>query len=400
MSKKNSLFTGLLIMLFAFAALSCQKKHLFSVEQAQKSLAIAEQHYLAKIAATPKGLMPRSFQGDTLTYSNIWWWCSGFYPGTLWYLYEHSGNNLLKEEAQIRTLMLDTLQYRTNDHDLGFMLYCSYGNALRITGDSLTYKKPLINGAKSLATRFNEKAGCTKSWDWDGGKKWVYPVIIDNMMNLELLMWAAKNAPDSSLQHVAVTHAETTLKNHFRPDFSSWHVLDYDTNTGEVLQKLTHQGYSNESAWARGQAWALYGFTMMYRESNNSKFLDQAIGIANFLLNHPNMPSDGVPYWDFDAPNIPNEERDASAGAIMASALLELSGYISGKLRSKYKAAAENTLATLSSSDYLAKPGTNGNFILKHSVGSKPGKSEVDVPLTYADYYYVEALLRYLSISK
>jgi hypothetical protein len=252
------------------------------------------------------------------------------------------------------------------------------------------YKEVLLQGAKSLTKRFNPNTGVIKSWDHAKGQ---YLVIIDNMMNLELLFWATKVSGDSSFYKIAVTHANTTMKNHFRPDNSSYHVLKYDTITGEVLSKKTAQGYADESAWARGQAWGLYGYIVTYRETKDKKYLDQAVKIADFILQHPNLPKDKVPYWDHNAPNIPNEERDASAAAITASALLELSAYVkNGKELVK---EAEEILTNLSSPAYLAAVGTNNDFILMHSTGHKPAKSEIDVPIIYADYYYIEGLLRY-----
>jgi hypothetical protein len=220
------------------------------------------------------------------------------------------------------------------------------------------------------------------------------------MMNLEFLMWAANVSGDAKFKDICVTHSNTTIKNHFRPDYSSFHVVSYDTITGLPEKKNTHQGYSDESAWGRGQAWGLYGYTVMYRETKIQSYLNQAIHIANFVINHPNMPDDKIPYWDFNDPDIPNTLRDASAGAIIASALVELSGYVDGELSKEYLKVAERQVRTLSSPEYFAELGTNGNFILKHSVGHLKGNSEVDVPLTYADYYYIEALLRFKALQK
>ncbi len=316
-------------------------------------------------------------------------WTSAFYSGNLWYMYDLTKNKKWEKAARRWTAGLEKEKYNTHTHDLGFMLYCSFGNGLRLTNDP-AYKEILIQGAKSLSTRFNKKAGVIKSWDHG---KWQFPVIIDNMMNLEFLFWATKVTGDSSFYKIAVTHANTTMKNHFRADNSSYHVIDYDTLTGNVIAKVTAQGYANESAWARGQAWGLYGYTVTYRETKDKRYLDQAVKIAEFFLNHPNLPKDKVPYWDFNAPNIPNEERDASAAAIAASGLLELSAYV--KNGNKYVKAAEEILTSLSTPAYQAEVGSNNNFILKHSVGHKPAKSEIDVPIIYADYYYIEGLLRY-----
>jgi unsaturated chondroitin disaccharide hydrolase len=272
------------------------------------------------------------------------------------------------------------------------MMYNSYGNGLRLTVDT-AYEKVLLTAAKSLSTRFRPNVGCIQSWG--SSRNWQCPVIIDNMMNLELLMWAFEVTGDSLYYKICISHSDTTIKNHYRPDYSSYHVVSYDTITGKVQVKQTHQGADDESAWSRGQIWGLYGFISMYRETHLERYLDQATHIADFLINHPNMPEDKIPYWDFNAPDIPNAKRDASAGAIMASALIDLSRQVDSVSGKKYLEVAEKQIRTLASPEYMAKLGENGNFILKHSVGSLPDKSEVDVPLSYADYYFLEALLRY-----
>jgi unsaturated chondroitin disaccharide hydrolase len=316
-------------------------------------------------------------------------WTSGFYAGNLWYLYDYTNDKKWEVAARKWTAGLEKEKHNTQTHDLGFMLYNSFGNGYRLTRDP-HYKEVLIEGARSLSTRFSPVTGCIQSWDHG---KWQFPVIIDNMMNLEFLFWATKVTGDSSFYKIAVTHANTTLKNHFRTDNSSYHVVDYDTISGKVIERVTAQGFANESAWARGQAWGLYGFTVTYRETKDKRYLDQAVKIADFFLSHPNLPKDKVPYWDFNAPKIPDEERDASAAAIAASGMLELSQYVSnGK---KYFQAAEKILTSLGSPAYRADVGTNANFILKHSVGHKPAKSEIDVPLIYADYYFIEGMMRY-----
>ncbi len=322
-------------------------------------------------------------------------WTSGFYPGCLWYMYEHTGDEKFLEAAKHFTLNVQEQQYNGGTHDLGFMINNSFGNGYRLTSDP-AYREVVIQSARTLSTRFNPNVGCTRSWDHNQDK-WQFPVIIDNMMNMELLFWVAKETDDQEMYDLAVSHSETTMKNHFREDNSSWHVIDYDTITGEVLHRHTHQGYAHESAWARGQAWGLYGFTMVYRETGDQKFLDQAQKIADFMLNHENLPEDMVPYWDFNAPNIPDEERDASAGAILCSGLYELSTHL-GAAGAKYREAADKILTSLSSDKYRAPVGENHNFILMHSVGSKPADSEVDVPLIYADYYFIEACMRKLEL--
>ncbi|MEA5427026.1 glycoside hydrolase family 88 protein [Arcicella lustrica] len=323
------------------------------------------------------------------------WWCSGFFGGSLWYIFEETKSPFWKEVAHNWSMAVKKEQFNTGTHDLGFMLYCPFGNGYRLTKNA-EYKDIMLVGAKSLATRFDPNVGLIKSWN--KLKQYNYPVIIDNMMNLEFLFWAAKTSGNKEMYNLCLSHADSTLKNHFRPDGSSFHVICYDEK-GQPLAKITHQGYSDASAWARGQAWAMYGYTVMYRETKQKKYLDMAEKIANFYLNNPNLPADKIPYWDFNAPNIPNEERDASAGAVTASALLELSTY-TGKKGKEYFKAAETMLTSLSSPEYKANLGENNHFILKHSVGAKPLKSEIDVPLVYADYYYLEALLRYQSLSK
>ena len=317
-------------------------------------------------------------------------WTSGFFPGELWYLYELTGKSTWKEQAELFTKKIEPQQFDRSTHDLGFEIYCSYGNGYRLTKDP-QYKSVIIQAATTLSKRFSPVTGTIKSWDHN--PKWGYPTIIDNMMNLELLFEAAKLSGDSSFYKIAVRHANTTMRNHFRNDNSSFHVVDYDTvNAGKVIKITTHQGYSDQSAWARGQTWGLYGFTLCYRETKDPAYLIQAERIADYLLTNPNLPADMVPYWDFNAPNIPNEPRDASAAAIMASALYELSLY--SKNKKNYLSVAGKILENLTL-NYRSPVGQNKGFLLLHSTGSKPGNSEVDVPINYADYYYLEALRRY-----
>lgn len=315
-------------------------------------------------------------------------WVSGFFPGELWYLYEYTKNQKWADVAKQYTTYIEPEQFDKGTHDVGFKVYCSVGNGYRLTHDA-RYKDIIIQAAKTLSTRFNPKVGCIKSWDHR--KEWPYPVIIDNMMNLELLFAATTLSGDSSFYKIAVAHANTTMKNHFRPDYSSYHVVDYDPETGAVLHKATHQGYADESAWARGQGWGLYGYTLCYRETKNPVYLKQAEAIAKFIFSNPNLPKDKVAYWDFNDPAIPNVPRDASAAALMASALYELSTY--SKNGKEYRKTADQIMASLTKS-YQAKPGESHGFILVHSTGHKPAKSEIDVPISYADYYYLEALLR------
>ena len=338
---------------------------------------------------------PRSINKDgTFFSSNYKWWCSGFYPGSLWYVYEYTGDEKYKDLALKYQVGLEPLRYRTDDHDIGFQLMCSYGNCLRLTADEGLCVPVIIDGARSLATRFDPEVGCTRSWN---NKKWTFPVIIDNMMNMELLLKAAELGGADSLKTIALSHARTTMKNHFREDKSCYHLVDYDPETGQVIGKQTVQGYADESAWARGQAWALYGYPMVYRFTREQDVLDHAVAVAEYIL--PRLPEDGIPYWDYDAPDVPNDVRDASAAAIMASGLIELSTYVDAERSARYLSAAERMLRTLASDEYLAEPGSHYGFLLKHSTGNKNKDSEVDVPLTYADYYFLEALLRYRALA-
>ena len=322
-------------------------------------------------------------------------WRSGFFPGSVWYLYELTGDQTLLPLAQKYTEAISEAQYLTWHHDIGFIINCSFGNGLRIN-QKPEYKDVMIEAANSLCTRFREKPGTIQSWNvsgnsWQAQRGWECPVIIDNMMNLELLFEATRLSGDSTFYNIAVSHANTTMKNHFRADNSCYHVIDYSLKDGSVRNRHTAQGYAHESAWARGQAWAVYGFTTCYRYTHDKRYLDQAEKTLNFYLNDKNLPKDLIPYWDFDAPEIPNEPRDVSTAACIASALYEMDGYCPGK---NYKELADKILKNLSGPDYKAKVGENGNFILMHSVGSIPHGAEIDVPLNYADYYYEEALIR------
>ena len=360
----------------------------------EKGLYTATSHALrmAKTLAPQKGKFPKTTRNGKLVTSDYSWWCSGFFPGELWYLYENYPSAELKKYAELFTNQVEQAKNITRTHDLGFMLNCSFGNGYRLTNNQ-HYKDVLITGANTLSTRFNEKIGLIRSWDFNA-KVWQYPVIIDNMMNLEYLMWAYKATGEKKFKDMAMSHADKTMKHHFRKDYSCYHVVSYDKQTGKPHKKQTHQGYADNSSWSRGQGWALYGYTMMYRETGKKAYLKQAKHVAAFLMNHPNMPEDKIPYWDFDAPQTSTTPRDASAAALMASALIELGQIVGGKEGKEYIAYAEQQIRSLTSPEYLAEVGTNANFAIKHCTGNFPGKSEVDAPLSYGDYYYVEALIR------
>lgn len=315
-------------------------------------------------------------------------WKSGFWPGILWYSYEYSGDEVIKEQAERFTRMLYPVsERRAGNHDIGFQIYCSLGNGYRVTKNP-EYREVMLRAADSLATLYNPAVGTICSWPYR--KEWLHNTIIDNMMNLELLFWAAKNGGGEHLYDIARRHAEVTMRNHFREDLSTYHLVVYDPASGEKLKGITHQGYSDSSMWARGQAWAIYGFTMAYRETGDTEFLETAKGAADIYLE--SLPPDCVPYWDFNAPDIPDAPKDASAAAIVASALLEMQGYVEQAKAERYNGAAVEMLTSLSSEAY--RSGETNNAFLLHSTGHKPGGSEIDASIVYADYYYIEALMR------
>lgn len=320
-------------------------------------------------------------------------WTSGFYIGNLWQLYNLTADTRYKELAYKWMPFLEKEKINNRTHDMGFKMYCSYGKAYEYT-KATNYKEILLESAQTLCTRFNPKVGSIRSWDHHQDK-WEFPVIIDNMMNLELLFEAAKLSSDPKFKDIAVTHANTTLKNHFRKEDSCYHVLDYDTISGNVRSKMTHQGYSDESSWARGQSWAVYGFTMCYRYTKDDAYLKRAEATAQFFMNHKNMPSDGIPFWDFNDPSIPNAPRDASAAAIMASGLIELYTYTNND---DYLMYANKVIHSLSSDKYVLSESVNAPFILDHSTGDWSRKAELDEPIIYADYYFIEALTRLKSL--
>ena len=368
------------LVLCAYGKPSGLKREL---KQALK-VAVEQEKQQALRMADKEGNFPRTYEAGEVKFTDVRGWVSGFFPGSLWLLYEYTGDKELRVSAEKYTRWLESLKDYRGTHDLGFMVFCSYGNAYRLTGEEY-YKDIIMQASASLASRFDKEVGCIRSWNT--GRK-VNPeldfrVIIDNMMNLEMLEWAGYH-------DIARKHADTTIKNHFREDNSSYHVVAYNELTGEVVEKRTAQGRHKESAWSRGQSWGLYGYTMMYRMTGDKRYLDQAVRIADYLI--PRLPADAVPNWDYDAQE---QSKDSSAAAIMASALIELYGFTKNV---DYLATAERQLSSLCSEEYFAKVGENGNFLLKHGVGHYMAKSEVDVPLSYGDYYFIEAAMRYLKL--
>lgn len=316
-------------------------------------------------------------------------WTSGFFPGSLWQIYQLTGNEDFKKKAEQWTAFIEKEKLNNGTHDMGFKVYCSFGNGLK-TEDNQAYKDVIVESAKTLITRYDDDIESIRSWDFNEDI-WQFPVIIDNMMNLELLFEATKITGDSTFHNIAVKHANTTLKNHFRPDGSTWHVLDYDTITRQPRMKVTHQGINDNSAWARGQGWAINGFTMMYRYTKDTKYLDRAMATTNFFINHKNLPEDGIPYWDFDDPAIPNAPRDVSAAAVVASALVELYRYTQNEAYLNY---SKKVVVSIKSVNYVLPENIDAPFILDHSSGDWSKRLEMDEPIVYGDYYFLETLIR------
>lgn len=400
---KSSIIAACAALLAATACTSPEKKTdwaTHAIENARTQIGLE----IDTIEAGGKFMNPVTLttKGDVY-YCGYADWRSGFFPGSVWYLYELTGDTTLLPLARKYTEAISEAQNLTWHHDIGFIIYCSFGNAFRLAPRP-TDKEVIMQAARSLCTRFREKPQVIQSWDvkgnsWQSERGWECPVIIDNMMNLELLFAATRLSGDSTYSRVAIAHANRTLQEHFRPDGSCYHVIDYSIEDGTVRHRHTAQGYAHESAWSRGQAWAIYGFTVCYRETGDRRYLDQAIKTFHFMKNHPNLPDDLIPYWDMDAPGIPDEPRDASSASIIASALYELST-CPVENPQEYKDYADRIMQSLASDSYTAPIGENGRFVLMHSVGSIPHNSEIDVPLNYADYYYLEALQRKLKLEQ
>lgn len=394
---KAPILYGTAMAALAILATSCGRAGQATDFVSENAVYAAEQYrgHLQIIDSVGHFINPRTVNPDGSTwYVPVDDWCSGFFPGCLWYIGELNNDESWKERAASYTETLDTAQYLTWHHDVGFIIGSSYLNGYRLGGHD-EYASAVVNAARSLSTRFRPGAGVIQSWNVDSGwqseRGWACPVIIDNMMNLEVMFEASRLTNDSTYYNIAVAHANTTKDNHFRSNNSCYHVVDYDPQTGEVRKRQTAQGYADESSWARGQAWALYGYTMCYRYTGDKAYLDHAVKVCDMIFSDPSMPEDLVPYWDYNAPNIPSEPRDASAAACTASALYEMSTYLP---EGGYKEKADKILESLASPAYRAEIGTNGHFLLMHSVGSIPHGHEIDVPINYADYYFLEALLR------
>lgn len=385
---KNTVIISLVVL----TAFGCKNDIKTKVDNSDDLEQLLEQRY-SKLASYPIDSLsfPRSVNLKTNRINKVPSkdWTSGFFPGNLWQIYELTGDDTFKDKAKQWTNFIEKEKYNNRTHDMGFKVFCSYGNGLKHYNNE-DYMRIIIESAQTLSTRFNDDIGSIRSWDFNKDI-WQFPVIIDNMMNLELLFEATKISGDSTFHKLAVKHANTTLKNHFRLDNSSYHVVDYDTITFKPRLKVTHQGFNDESSWARGQGWAIYGYTMAYRYTKDKKYLDRAIATAEFYLNHKNLPEDGIPYWDFEDPEIPNAPRDVSAGTIVASALVELYGYTDNDIFLTY---SKKVISSLKSNEYVLDSAIEVPFILNHSTGNWPKNDEIDEPIVYADYYFLETLLR------
>ena len=387
----NKVSSSFLILGFALLA-SCKSGINSQTKSTSASENLLEKRYKMLLDYPVDSMsIPRSMTIKTNTIKKVPSrdWTSGFFAGNLWQLYRLTGNEAYKNQAQKWTPFSKKESVNSNSHDVGFKVFCSFGEALKVENKE-EYKAVIIKGAETLCIRFNAKVGAIRSWDFNK-EIWDYPVIIDNMMNLELLFEASKLSGNKKYREIAIQHANTTLKNQFRTDNSCYHVIDYDPTTGAVRKKTTLQGNNDDSVWARGQGWAVYGYTMSYRYTKDPAYLKQAEATATFFMTHKNLPEDGIPYWDFKDPAIPNSARDVSAATVMASALYELYGYTKNK---SYLAFADKIMTSLHSDKYILSDTIKAPFILDHSTGNWPKHDEIDEPIIYADYYFLEALLR------
>lgn len=366
----------------------------FDDETANRVLLFARQQALRTDAVVPPGQYPQSTQNGTWrTFSagDLVGWTQGFFPGELWYLYEDSGDAVLRSKADDRTWPLEVQKTNSTTHDTGFKLMTSFGNGYRLTG-STAQQQVLLTGAASLAKRYNAKLGYVVCCDWNR-PTWLAPLVVDTMMDIELLLWGAAHGGQAAWKDMALSHALKTRDLLVRADGSSYHVVDFDPNTGVMRLRGTYQGAGNETTWARGQTWLMYGYTMVYRYTRDARMLAAAEKTSDWYVNH--LPTDSIPLWDFNAP-ANQQYKDTSAAAAAASALLELSGYTADPARKqRYQEVALRTLDALSSPAYLVASGMPKTSVLLHGVGNLPAKSEIDVGLIYGDYYFVEALLAY-----
>lgn len=322
-------------------------------------------------------------------------WTSGFFPACLWQAYAATGDTMWRRAAQSYLPRLAPQADNRRTHDLGFMIYLSHAPAWTLLGDRSALEV-IERAASSLASRYDSRSGLIRSWETTG--RWQQPTIIDNLMNLELLFAASRWLGDSSWYQMAHTHALRSAELHQRADGSHFHVVDIDPATGQVRAKGNRQGLHDHSVWSRGQAWAIYGFAMAYRETADTILLHAARRSAQYFLTQ--LPPDAIPYWDFALPNPEGEPRDASAGAIAAAGLLLLAEQESvDSLAQLWKMGSRDLLRSLAAPPMLTREARH-HFTLQHATGNAKRNHEVDVPLIYADYYFTEALCRWEQLSE
>jgi unsaturated chondroitin disaccharide hydrolase len=316
-------------------------------------------------------------------------WTAGFYAATLWRTYERTHDPAWRQRAETWQAGL-ARQTSQDSTDLGFKLFDTYGVGYQLTGDE-SYKRVVLAAADTVAHRYNSKVGMFRVWD-KANDQTRFRVNIDALMNQELMFWAGQNGGNPQYADMAKHHALRALQDLVRPDGGTWMVASYDQKTGALLGHSTKQGYATESTWSRGQAWAVYGFTTAYRYTKDPRFLDGARRTADYFVRR--LPPDRVPYWDFDVPNKATAPRDTSASAVVASALVELSGYETDPAAKQHDTdTARDILTALSSPTYAPR---NQTFaaMLQHGTQHYPA-GWADTGIMFGDYYFVEALGRY-----
>jgi unsaturated chondroitin disaccharide hydrolase len=367
------------------------------------ALEFAADQLTQTVATTSTTAYPRYTQSyNSWNSGNAAYWGSGFFPGCLWMMYEATGDNQFRTWAETWTAGLEGQATTSPLHDVSFQIFTSYGNGHRLTGNA-GYPPVLQDAALNMSDLFHAPSGViTLGWG-----NWQSPSAIDAMMNLQLLFWAAKNGGLQAWHDMAVSHCYATATDLVRPDGGTYQIVDYDIVTGDIVVQEALQGYADESTWSRGQGWAVYGYTVAFRETGDPNFLNLAVATADYYID--NSPADGVAWWDFDTPDIPNTERDTSAGSVAASALIELSNLTDDpQLREKFNTAACRILLALclpeQAGGYLAEDG-NGSVLspglLMHGchfhpdAAVEPGVARPDESLIWGDYYFLEALVRY-----
>ncbi|HEY65422.1 MAG TPA: glucuronyl hydrolase [Caldilineae bacterium] len=361
----------------------------------ERPLREALDHAIARITQLMEKAIgfPQATEHGRWRYTEDGGWTGGFWPGRLWLAYLVTEEGRYATAAREWCVRLAPREFDTTTHDLGFLFYPSYVTGYRLT-DERALRYGALAAAETLTRRFNPKGNFIQAWGPLDDPRRRGRTIVDTMMNLDLLFWATTQTGENRFSDIAVRHARTCQTHHVRPDGSTAHVYDFNPDTGEPIGQNTHQGYSPTSCWSRGQAWAIYGFTTCYRRTGDEAFLATARKLADWFIAH--LPEDHVPYWDFNAPDIPNEVRDSSAAAIAACGLLDLA-IAAGEPR--YREAGLEILTSLAT-HYTSRDHPEEEGILLHATGAKPLGREIDVSLTYGDYYFVEGLLRILEPEK